>query len=147
MNEHFIYLMENHFENKLSEDEEREFFNLVNNNSELKKEFEEQKSVKEVLSKMMLKNPSQEIWDGYWLGIYNRIERGLAWIIISIGAVLIFGFSIIKFIETLYLDSTVPVIMKIGIYAISFGLVILVVSLMRERIFSLKHDKYREIQR
>ena len=147
MKDRFIYLMENHFENKLSEDEEKEFFNLINNNGELKKEFEEQKRVKEVLSNMMLKNPSQEIWDGYWLGIYNRIERGLAWIIISIGAVLFLGFSVIKFIETLYLDSTVPVIMKIGIYAISFGLVILVVSLLRERIFSLKHDKYREIQR
>ena len=147
MKDRFIYLMENHFENKLSEDEEKVFFHLINNNSELKKEFEEQKRVKEVLSNMMLKNPSQEIWDGYWLGIYNRIERGLAWIIISIGAVLFLGFSVIKFIETLYLDSTVPVIMKIGIYAISFGLVILVVSLLRERIFSLKHDKYKEIQR
>ena len=147
MKERFIYLMENHFENKLSEDEEKEFSNLINNNGEFKKEFEEQKRVKEVLSNMMLKNPSQEIWEGYWLGIYNRIERGLAWIIISIGAVLFLGFSVIKFIETLYLDSTVPVIMKIGIYAISFGLVILVVSLLRERIFSLKHDKYREIQR
>lgn len=147
MNERFIYLLENYFENKLSEEGKTEFFDLVNNNSELKKEFEEQKRVKEVLSKMMLKNPSQEIWDSYWLGIYNRIERGIAWIIISIGAVLVFGFSVIKFIETLYLDSTVPLIMKIGIYAISFGFVILIVSLLRERIFTFKHDKYKEIQR
>ena len=147
MNDRFIYLMENYFDKNINESEEAEFFDLVNSNGELKKEFEEQKRVKEVLSKMMLKNPSQEIWDSYWLGIYNRIERGLAWIVISIGAILLLGFSVVKFIETLYFDSTVPLIMKIGIYSILFGLVILIVSLFRERIFSFKHDKYKEIQR
>ncbi len=147
MNERFIYLMENYLDKNLNKDEEAEFFKLVENDDNLKKEFEEQKRVKEVLSKMMLKNPSREIWDSYWLGIYNRIERGFAWIVISIGAILVLGFSVIKFIETLYLDSAVPLIMKIGIYTLSFGFVILIISLLRERIFSIKHDKYREIQR
>ncbi len=147
MNERFIYLMENYFDKNLNKSEESEFLDLVNNNTELNKEFEEQKRVKEVLSKMMLKNPSQEIWDSYWLGIYNRIERGFAWIIISIGAILVLGFSIIKFIETLYIDVAVPIVMKIGVYTLTFGFVILIVSLLRERIFTYKHDKYKEIQR
>ena len=142
-----IYLLELALENQLNDDERREFDNLLNQNDELSKEFEEQKKVKEVLNKMSLKNPTKEFWDGYWLGIYNRIERGLAWILISISAVLLASYAAYQAVTKFFSENNMPEFIKVAIVVFVVGSVILVISLIRERIFSYKRDKYKEIQR
>ncbi len=93
MNERFIVLQEKYFDDELNAEEKAEFNNLLETNNDLQKEFEEQKRIKEVLRKMKLKNPSKEVWDSYWMGIYNRVERGIAWVVISIGALIFFGYA------------------------------------------------------
>ncbi len=147
MNERFIYLNERYLSGEITADEEKELQELLENSEELKAEFEEQKKITEVLKKMKLKNPDAEVWDAYWLGIYNKIERGLAWIIISIGAILLLGYSAVEALQNLIEDTSMPLIIKIGSLLLAIGFIILFVSLIREKIFKAKHDKYKEIQR
>jgi uncharacterized protein YbjQ (UPF0145 family) len=113
----------------------------------LKKEFEEQKRIKEVLRKMKLKNPSREVWDSYWMGIYNRIERGIAWVVISIGALLFFGYASYEVVNAFINSTKTPPLAKLGITLLVFGALILIFSLIREKIFTSKRDKYKEVQR
>jgi hypothetical protein len=147
MNERFIILLEKYFENELTDSESQEFETLINSNAKLKQEFEEQNRIKEVLRKMKLKNPSREVWDGYWLGIYNRVERGIAWIAISIGAIIFFGYASIVAVNSFINDTQTPPIVKVGISILVFGTLVLIFSLLRENIFTSKHDKYKEVQR
>ena len=147
MNERFIILLEKYFENELTDSESQEFKTLINSNAELKHEFEEQNRIKEVLRKMKLKNPSREVWDGYWLGIYNRVERGIAWIAISIGAIIFFGYASIEAVNSFINDTHTPPIVKVGISILVFGTLVLIFSLLREKFFTSKHDKYKEVQR
>ena len=147
MNKRFIILLEKHFENNLTDLESQEFETLINSTTELKHEFEEQKKIKEVLKKMTLKNPSKEKWDGYWLGIYNRIERGIAWIAISIGAIIFFGYASIEAVNSFINDTQFPPIVKVGISILVFGALVLIFALLREKFFISKHDKYKEVQR
>lgn len=147
MNERFIILLEKYFENELTDLESQEFENSINSNVELKQEFEEQIRIKEVLRKMKLKNPSREVWDGYWLGIYNRVERGIAWIAISIGAIIFFGYASIEAVNSFINDTHTPPIVKVGISILVFGALVLIFSLLREKFFTSKHDKYKEVQR
>lgn len=147
INEKFIVLMEKYFSNEISNEEIKEFEDLMNSDSKLKTEFEEQIRIKEVLNKMKLKNPSREVWDSYWMGIYNRIERGIAWVVISIGAVIFFGYASYEIVNAFIKDTQAPVLAKIGISMLVFGGLILLFSLIREKIFSSKRDKYKEIQR
>ena len=84
MKERFILLIEKYFDGELTSEEKYEFDSLLLNN-EYKTEFDEQKRVKEVLNKMKLKNPSEEVWDKYWLGIYNKVERSLGWLAVIVG--------------------------------------------------------------
>ena len=98
MNERFIYLIEKYFDSEQGEEEKKEFESLLLNN-ELKEEFEEQKRIKEVLTKMKLKNPSTEVWDNYWLGIYNKFERGIAWIAVSVGFIILLVYGSIEAVE------------------------------------------------
>ncbi len=147
MNERFIYLLEKYFENGLSAEEESEFNSLLNSSKILKGEFEEQKKVKEVLNKMQLKNPSKEFWDGYWMNIYNRFERGAAWIAITIGAIIFFGFAAYEAVKSFIIDTQTPGLLKFGIGIMIFGLLVLVFSIIREKFSVYKKDKYKEIQR
>ncbi len=147
MNNRFIYLTEKYFSGDLDENEKNELNHLIENNEKLKGEFEEQKKTKEILAKMKLKNPSEEVWDKYWEGIYNRLERGIAWIIISIGAILVLGYSAFESLEKLFTDTQISPMLRIGILLLVFGGIILIVSLIREKFFKIKNNKYKEIQR
>lgn len=96
---------------------------------------------------MKLKSPSQEVFDSYWMGVYNRIERGIGWIIFSVGAVILITYGLFKFAETLINDSQLETIVKIGIIGIIAGIVIIFVSIIREKLTIRKTDKYKEVQR
>lgn len=146
MNEQFIYLIEKHFDNTLSADEKNEF-NLLLQNKDLKNEFEEQKRVKEVLNKMKLKNPSTEIWDNYWVGIYNKLERGIAWIAVSTGFLILIIYGSIEVVEKFLADTQTPSIVKFGISTLVFGGLILLFSVLREKFFTNIRDKFKEVQR
>lgn len=147
MNERFIILNEKYLNNDLSPDEKSEFELIINSDNKLKEDFEEQLKINEALRKMHLKNPSKETWDGYWLGIYNRLERGLAWIAISIGALIVFGFAAVNIADAIVKDTSSPFILKVGLGALFFGGLVLLFSVIREKFFTHKKDKYKEIQR
>ena len=146
MNERFIYLIERYFDNELEEAEKAEFESLLLN-KDLKEEFEEQKRIKEVLTKMKLKNPSTEVWDNYWLGIYNKFERGLAWIAVSVGFIILLIYGSIEAVENFFADTQTPGIVKFGIAAMVVGGVVLLFSILREKFFTHNRDKYKEVQR
>lgn len=94
-----------------------------------------------------MKNPFSKMWYGYWLGIYRKIERGFAWTAISAGLIIFVGFVIINAIDAFLKNTTTPLILKWGIGILSVGVFILLVSVIREKIFTYKKDKYKEIQR
>ncbi len=145
--ERFIILLERYFSNELSKEEESEFFSLIENDTQLKKEFEEQKQIKEILRKMEIKNPDRNAWEGYWLSIYNKLERGIAWILISLAAIVILFYGAIEALNKILVNNHIPSIVKYAYLALVLGVVILIVSVAREKFFTFKRDKYKEIQR
>ncbi|MFA8344162.1 MAG: hypothetical protein ACEPO8_14410 [Rhodothermaceae bacterium] len=147
MDEEKIILLEKYLEGILSEEEKPQVDNLLLSDPEFKKEFEEQTKVKNMINKMSLKNPSVEFWDSYWLGVYNRIERGLAWILISIGMLIVLGFGAFHLAEAILTDPSTPLLMKYALAFIFFGGTILLFSVAREKFTVNKKDKYKEIQR
>ncbi len=97
---------------------------------------------------MQFAKPHPEVWDHYWVGIYNRLERGLGWIVFSIGCVILLTYGGFKAIEAIIADLQLELIVKIGIVAVIGGLVMLIVSVFREKLFTARTDKYqKEVQR
>ncbi len=47
------------------------------------------KEFEEVMSKVKLKKPPEEAWQLYWASVYNRLERRVGWILLSIGAIIL----------------------------------------------------------
>ena len=115
---------------------------------ECRQELDEFRKLKEVTDGVRFSEPQDEAWERYWQGIYNRMERGIGWILTSVGAILLLAFGAFKMVESLLRDPGVALLAKIGVVVLLLGVVVLVVSLVRERVFGLKHDRYsREVKR
>jgi hypothetical protein len=104
-------------------------------------------SVKEVTGKMKYKKLPEFYWDDYWKHIYNRIERGLSWLLLSIGAIIMLCFLGWEFLDVLIADRKMNPILKVGIFIFTTGIIILIVSILREKLMVRRVDKYKEIER
>ena len=100
--------------------------------------------LKEVTSGMSLSKPPEEIWDRYWHSTYRRAERGLAWVLLSAGALVLFGYWLWHAVGALFEDSTGPPLLRAAIVAVGVGLAILAVSVVREKIFISRRDPYQK---
>ena len=115
--------------------------------AECRQELEEMNKFEEVMQKMAFKQPPKETWEMYWTSVYNRLERGIGWIFLSIGAIILFFFGGYKIVESIIQDPQNPLLLKVGILALMAGLAVLLVSIGRERLFVQKRERYKEIQR
>jgi len=130
-----------YIDGKLKGEQLEKFEKLLKEEPELYREVEEQKKLKEVMDMIVVKNPDRA-WEEYWKILYNRIERGIGWVFFSIGAIILLTYGIIEWIQSVLKDVELPIFAKIGIFALVFGFVILLISVLRERIFISRRDKY-----
>jgi predicted anti-sigma-YlaC factor YlaD len=134
-------------EGELNEEEKKQVERHLKECSECQKEFEEIGKFEEVMGKMKLKKPPKEAWKMYWSSVYNRLERRIGWILFSIGAIIILFFGGYKLVEGLIQASDVPIFFKIAILSVLGGVVILLVSLVREQLFVRKRERYKEVEK
>lgn len=87
------------------------------------------------------------MWQEYWGGIYNRIERGVGWIVFSMAAILLTIYGGFKLIEEIVQDPEIGMLLKAGLLALVLGLAILFVSVLRERVYFWSKDRYRDVRR
>ena len=140
-------LMMGYLDKEISDDEKRLVEKHLAECKKCKAEFDSFTQLKEVTDKVKLADLKEDIWAGYWKGVYRRIERGAGWFFLSIGAIILAALGAFQFFKSLFQDPTVSTVVKIGVGALSLGVIVLVVSIIRERVFAYKHERYREIER
>jgi len=145
--ERFAMLLMSAIDGELSPEQRRDFENYLQRYPECRREWEYYTHLKEVTRAMKFKNPPEEVWDRYWMNIYPRIERGVGWIVFSIGCMILLTYGGFKAIESLIADPQVAWIVKMGLLAALGGFAVVFVSVVREKLFTRKADKYREVQR
>ncbi len=113
-----------------------------------RQELAQLKSLSEELAMLKFYEPTDAELERYWSGVYNRLERGLGWVFFSIGSIVLLSYGSFKMIEQLIADPTVALAVKIGTVALMLGLVMLFISILRERLQVRRADKYsKEIER
>jgi len=103
--------------------------------------------IKEITGKMKFKKLPEFYWDDYWKHIYNRIERGLSWIFLSLGAIIVLCFAGWEFLGAIIDDQNIHPFLKGGIFIFVTGIIVLIVSILREKLMVRRVDKYREVER
>ena len=140
-------LISSYHDGVLSEEQKNLVGEHIKQCDSCRKELEEMGKFEEVMDKMELKKPPKEVWQIYWSSVYNRLERRFGWILLSIGAIILLFYGGYKAIEGIIQDPTIPLILKIGILGLLAGLVVLLVSIGRERIFVRQRERYKEVEK
>jgi hypothetical protein len=140
-------LMMGYLDNELSAESRRRFEEHVAGCSECAEELKEFKRLKAITDEVTLVEPEDRMWQDYWSGVYNRIERGVGWIVFSVAAILLTVYGGFRAIEAIIRDPKVELLFKAGLLALLVGLAILFVSVLRERIYFWKRDRYKDVRR
>jgi len=136
-----------YLDNQLSDEQSRMVEEHIEQCPECRKEYGEIARFEEVMRRMKLKQPPPEAWEVYSKSVYNRMERGIGWILFSIGAMILLFFGGYQIIKGIIQDPTIPLIVKTAILLGMGGVVVLLVSVTRERLFVNRSERYKEVQK
>lgn len=129
-------------------EEEAALREAIGDDSKWERELRAYRRIKEVTDSMQLKDLPDSYWQGYWASVYRRTERGIGWVLLSIGAIILLASIGYIVLGNFYVSPDVPLIVKIGVSAAGLGLIILLVSTLRERLFARSHERYeKEVER
>jgi hypothetical protein len=91
--------------------------------------------------------PDEKYWEDYWSHVYNRLERRIGWVLTSLGTILLVSYGLFSILARFVLSPNIPWIVRLGILTLVVGICTLVISVLRERLFLFKADKYERIKR
>jgi hypothetical protein len=116
-------------------------------NQESRSEVDRLRRLKEVTGSMRLVEAPDEEWEIFWDNIYNRTERSLGWFALTLGAVIVGGFGLYEFAKSLFETDALPWFVRAGIFTLCGGLLLLLVSVIRERIYVRRRSRYDKVKR
>jgi hypothetical protein len=130
-----------------SPEDRRKLDRALADDAVLRFEWEELRKVKEVTNMMSIRKPPDHVWQDYWTSVYARLERGIAWVFISLGVIVTLSWGVWEAVQEISADADVPTLVKIAIAALFVGILILAVSVVREKLFVRRSDPYKDIER
>jgi anti-sigma factor RsiW len=140
-------LMMAFLDHELDEPDRQRFQDHLAHCAACKREFEDFGRLKEMTDGVALAEPEDRIWEDYWGQVYNRAERSLGWVLFSLAAIGLFIYGGFECIESIIASNQVAMGLKCILLVLIVGLSILFVSVLRERFFFWKRDRYRDIRR
>ncbi len=94
--------------------------------------------------RLKIEIPPDEVWDTFLSGAYNRIERKTGWVAFLVGAAALLALGVWLFTVEPWASALVKILIAVPVV----GLLIIFISVLRERLFLAKIDRYsREVQR
>jgi len=140
-------MLAGYVDGELSEAERQTFEAALAQDPDLRAELEEFKRLQEVTGMVQYADLPDEVWENYWQSMYRKTERGIGWILLSIGAIILLCFGLYETMGRLFADPEAPLWLKIGLSVGGVGLIILLVSYIRERLFAYNRDRYKEVMK
>lgn len=140
-------LLAGYIDGELSEEEKYEFERELEQNPLLRNKLEEFKKLKSLTNSMQYADLPDEVWENYWQSIYKRLERGIGWILFSVGSILLLCYGAFNILREMYTDPDISMFVKISVSALIIGLITLFVSFIRERLFAYKRERYTEVMK
>ncbi len=105
------------------------------------------RELNDLTAALRLKDAPAEAWEAFWSGAYNRAERSVGWILLTVGAAIVGGFALYTLADAVLATDTLPWLVKAGVFTGGAGLVALLVSVVRERLFARKRTRYDDVIR
>lgn len=137
-------MISGYLDGELEPDERARFEQYVRDHPAFQEEIDEMRLLVEASDALEPAPVPDEVWDSFLDNVYNRLERRTGWTLTVIGAVAIL-------LLALYIVVVIPwapPLVKLGVEILLLGLGVLFISVLRQRLFMLKTDRYsRDIKR
>ena len=106
------------------------------------KTFDEMTCLRNDVGKLSFGEMSSEEWSKIMNGVTVRTSRFFGWVLYIGSLLLLIGYGSYEFA----IDDEVPALIKTGIAGVVIGIILLLVSVIRQRMISARHDKYKDVQ-
>jgi hypothetical protein len=128
---------------EMTDDEKAEYEGHVRGCEDCARELASMGRVVELTDELKLRTPDDEFWEGYWESVYRRSERGIGFFFVIAGILLVLSYGIFKAVTSPRLLTYEG----ISITVILVGLVVIFVSVARERYHESRNDPYKGVRR
>ena len=145
--ENYKDLLMGYLDEELSNEEKVRLEEHLQDCSDCRVELKEFRRLKQITDEVTLIEPEDKIWRAYWSNVYNRVERGAGWILFSVSAILLLIYAGFKGIEQICKDPGIGILLKAGLLVFIAALAILLVSVLRERLYFYKKNRYKDVRR
>jgi len=140
-------LIMGYLDGELADSQKRDLETHIQTCANCRKEMSDFRRLIAITDEVTLMEPEDKLWEQYWGGIYNRIERGIGWIAFSLAAIVLLIVGGFKLIEQIIKDPHIGLALKAALLVLIVGLAILLASLTRERLWFWGRDRYKDVRR
>lgn len=130
-------------DSEMTEAEKQAYEKHVQTCPDCHKELKELGRIVELTDELRFKPPDDEFWEGYWESIYRRAERGTGFVMLVIGIIGILIYGIVRAVTSPKFFSYEG----ISVTVILVGLIVIFISVVRERYHESKSDPYKGVKR
>lgn len=109
-------------------------------------EVEQLRRFKRLTAGLRLREAPPEDWEAFWDSAYNRAERGVGWVLLVVG-IAVAGLWGVAHAALAIFASDLPLVVKLGLVGAALGALVLLVSVLRERLFTRRRTRYDDIVR
>ena len=132
-----------YFDGEMNERDRADFERHLDGCAKCRGILQDFQELKSLTGRIKMRDPTDEFWDGYWRSLYRRIERKAGWLFIILGAAMLVTYGAYRIVQSF---GTIT-FEKVAIAVFLIGVVLLLISVIRERIHQHKTDPYKKVKR
>jgi predicted anti-sigma-YlaC factor YlaD len=137
-------MLSGYLDDELDDNERSQLEGHLATCTECKSELESMTELLVVSGTMEIDMPPDEVWDDFSEKVYNRLERRTGWMLLIIGTVALSLLGLYYLVLTDWASPSIKLPVEIGLA----GILVLFVSVLRQRLFVRKSDRYsRDVRR
>ena len=140
-------LLMGYLDGELSPDEEKRIEEHITECKECTEDLERYKKLNDIVKPMDFVTLEDKLMENYWSKGYRKIERNLALFFLFAGLSTLTGFGIMQIVIKVWNFAGIPLLIKISIFAALAGAGALLLSILREKLFLSKKQRYSDIRR
>ena len=127
---------------ELSVEERRQYEEHVKGCDDCRRELKEIGRIVELTNDLKLRAPDEEFWARYWDSLFHRLERGTGFVLMIAGILVVLAYAVYEAVTS----PEFLTVKGISVAVILLGLVVVFLSVVRERYHESKSDPYKGVK-
>ncbi len=127
---------------ELGAGEKEEYEDHVRGCEDCRRELREIGRIVELTNDLKLRAPDEEFWAGYWDSLFRRMERGTGFFLMIAGILAVSAFALFKAVTS----PQFLTFQGIAVAIILLGVIVVFLSVVRERYYESKSDPYKGVE-